>query len=126
MPEADEIHLQLVAHGRDGFDVSFETLIDSLSSWPMLASEPDGSFVWHPSRDQTVFGMIYDVAGRVRYVELRGRFRGETLEKIAAEMLTGDDSLRVVELPRGELQKLPDVVNRLNESPGRSKLGPDR
>lgn len=123
MPKAAETHLQLIAEGRDGFDISFEKLDKTLSAWAKLASEPDGSFVWHPSPDQTVFGMIYDVAGQVRYVELRGTFSGESLSKIAAALRASDDELRVVELPRGELQKLPDVVNRLDSSPPCSKSG---
>ena len=54
-----------------GFDVSFEAAADALQELPKLYFEPDGSFVWAGPSHQ-IFGMLYDAADRLQYVELRG------------------------------------------------------
>lgn len=58
------------------FPVSFEAAASRLGGLPRLFIEPDGSFVWVSVRGETpswqLDGMLYDRAGRLLYVELKG------------------------------------------------------
>ena len=59
--------------------VTFESVAETLSPWPGMHFEMDGSFVWvSPERDQSgkpiwqLDGMIYDRNDLVQYIELKG------------------------------------------------------
>lgn len=56
------------------FEVSFETAVDRLQSLPRMFVEPDGSFVWVGDAPQSwqLDGNLYDRAGQLVYVELKG------------------------------------------------------
>tara|TARA_R110002049_G_scaffold4601_5_gene32717 strand:- start:1005318 stop:1005671 length:354 start_codon:yes stop_codon:yes gene_type:complete len=66
--------LHLYLYGPDGGPIptSFEDVSQRLCELGHLYFEPDGSFAWSPTRDEALFGMVYDAAGQVQYVELRG------------------------------------------------------
>ncbi|MCC9600851.1 hypothetical protein LOC67_09760 [Stieleria sp. JC731] len=51
---------------------SFEAAMQRLETLvPQPLSEPDGSIAWAGS-DHRIVGMIYDAAGHIQYLELRG------------------------------------------------------
>ena len=55
--------------------VSFEDACEALNRLPQLLIEPDGSFVWsasHGEESWQVDGVLYDRAGKLFYVELKG------------------------------------------------------
>lgn len=56
------------------FDFDYETLASKLAEIPRLYIEPDGSFVWVSSEDESrrISGQITDDGSRVCYLELRG------------------------------------------------------
>ncbi len=57
------------------FDKSFEEVAEQLNRWPRMFIEPDGSFVWVAPQGEApwqVDGVLYDRAGRLLYVELKG------------------------------------------------------
>lgn len=76
MPSQFHVHLfgadDSDANSHSPLAISFETAQQRLEELPKLYFEPDGSFVWS-GIDHQVFGMLYDAAGRLQYVELRGR-----------------------------------------------------
>ncbi len=84
--------------------ISFEAIADQLSAWPGMYFEMDGSFVWvstERSEDGAarwqLDGMIYDRAGTVQYVELKGRCDRNAWTKLVS-VLNPDDTPIVVHL----------------------------
>jgi periplasmic divalent cation tolerance protein len=78
-------------NGPSPLRVSFEAIADQLTSWPGMYFEMDGSFVWvSTERDVAgaacwqLDGMIYDRAGTVQYVELKGRCDRNAWSKLVA------------------------------------------
>ena len=67
-----EFHVYLYGPKAGPLPTSFEEVSTRLARLDRLHQEPDGAFVWSPSRNENVFGMIYDAVDRVQYVELRG------------------------------------------------------
>ncbi|XZE46813.1 hypothetical protein SH467x_002109 [Pirellulaceae bacterium SH467] len=64
------------------FSVTFEQFAESVSNWPGMFFEMDGSFVWsislerNPGRAQ-IDGMVYDRDDRIEYLDLKGNARPE-------------------------------------------------
>ncbi|TWT98238.1 hypothetical protein [Stieleria varia] len=69
---AFHVHLSAGRRASDEMSLSFEEAQQRLSELERLYFEPDGSFVWAGAGFQ-VFGMLYDAAGKLQYVELRGK-----------------------------------------------------
>ncbi|MEL6896777.1 MAG: hypothetical protein AAFP90_11790 [Planctomycetota bacterium] len=74
-------HIYLYNADRSPLPISFETAIQRLSGVPRLYAEPDGSLVWcgeNPAGSISadppwrIFGMLYDFADQLQYVDLRG------------------------------------------------------
>ncbi len=58
-----------------GFPLSFETVATRLEQLPRMFLEPDGSLVWVGSSAEATWqldGVLYDRAGRLLYLELKG------------------------------------------------------
>ena len=66
-------HIHLYGADRGPIPTSFEEVAERLGQLDQLYFEPDGSFCWSPSADENIFGMVYDAASRVQYIELRGK-----------------------------------------------------
>lgn len=66
------------------FDRTFEEVTDALTRLPRMYVEPDGSFVWVASAEPAwqLDGMLYDGAGRLWYVELKGRCPQEEFDRL--------------------------------------------
>lgn len=66
--------------------VSFEQLAQQLESWPRLFFEPDGSFVWVGQADNgrrwQLEGYLYDHAGRLQFIELKGECPRAAVEQM--------------------------------------------
>lgn len=82
---SDVIDFRIYVYGPDEgpIDNSFESaeqlLVDSVGVY----FEPDGSFAWSGSvTGEQVFGMLYDAAGRLQYVELQGNVTRQSLRRI--------------------------------------------
>lgn len=71
------------------FDVTFEEVCAAFEAWPRMFVEPDGSFVWvgaaagRPNTWQ-LDGQLFDRAGKVLLIELKGDCPQSALEQILA------------------------------------------
>lgn len=64
------------------FSVTFEQFAESVSNWPGMYFEMDGSFVWSIVSDPNqgraqIDGMVYDRDDRIEYLDLKGNARPE-------------------------------------------------
>lgn len=64
------------------FSVTLEQFAESVSTWPGMFFEMDGSFVWsialEPSAGKAqIDGMVYDRDDRIEYLDLKGNARPE-------------------------------------------------
>lgn len=97
---------------------SFDQMMQRFdAAFPNAYSEPDGSIAW-ASKQHQIVGTIYDFAGQVQYVELRGR--GE-LEKVRAlvETLCGTtqiEALTVMVLPERQWKNFQDFEKTFPEA----------
>ena len=117
----DTFHIQLMPAEGSPWG-SLEDAADRLQSMDRLAWEPDGSFVWCPEGGVPMYGMIYDSAGEIRYVEIRGDIRPspdvilQRLREIAGRLGTAvraTDGIRVQSLPDGGVQTFQDFEKSL-------------
>ena len=86
-------------------DSSFEAVGDRLSELPRVYFEPDGSFVGAGEQDGRrwqVDGVVYDRAGRVQYVELKGHSPREIFDRFLSALGWPATPL-VFQLPRASL-----------------------
>ncbi|MEM1068582.1 MAG: hypothetical protein AAGI63_06790 [Planctomycetota bacterium] len=105
-----EFHLYLYGPSKGPIESSFEAAEERLKGLPKLYFEPDGSFVWALDEGrQQVFGMVYDAAGAIQYIELWGRCERITWQQIV-HAATGSQSshFEVLRLPDQRLQELQD------------------
>lgn len=93
-------HLMFYPLENQEFSKSFEEFADSLSKWPGMYFEMDGSFVWVPpipERDsvnlgiasgcrQQIDGMVYDRNGRIEYLDLKGTASLQSWLEIASAL----------------------------------------
>lgn len=115
-----QFHLYLYGPSKGPLESSFEDAAERLNALPGLYFEPDGSFVWTlESGRQQLFGMIYDAAGRIQYVELWGHCEKITWRELT-EALTGGSttSCQVIRLPSQQLQELQEFESELTEASG--------
>jgi hypothetical protein len=69
------------------FAVSFEQAGEALANLPRLFFEPDGSFVWVSARGDEpwqVDGNLFDRAGRLQFVDLKGSCPAVELDRLLA------------------------------------------
>jgi hypothetical protein len=92
--------------GRASLPTSFEDAAQRLEQLEKLYFEPDGSFVWSFPKGEQVFGMLYDSAGKLQYVELQGKTSLQTFRDIVDAIACGDRNLTTVTLPSGQVQDL--------------------
>lgn len=100
-----DFHVYLYGRERGALGISFEAASDALSEIDSLYFEPDGSLVWSDPPHQ-VFGMLYDAAGSLQYVELRGRCDLIHWRRLTNVFLADRASASVLVLPQQELQDL--------------------
>ncbi len=113
-------HLRLTG-AANPLSLSFEELSARLATWPKLQMELDGSFVWRgpdretPDRSWQVDGMIYDRAGVIEYVELKGSCPAAAWQRLCAacEGASGE-GLRVQNMKTGEWLKSEEFMRCLN------------
>lgn len=111
---SDRFHIHLHGPNRGPLSASFESAAERLEGLAKLYLEGDGSFVW--ARDggrEKVYGMLYDAAGVLQYVELRGDCRQETLRRVITAIEPDRQSIQVLRLPDGEWQNLQSFENRI-------------
>ena len=71
--------------GSLSFERSFEEVSAALAALERLYIEPDGSFVWVSSRQESpwqVDGMLYDHQNRVRLVDLKGTCPADQFDRL--------------------------------------------
>jgi hypothetical protein len=90
-----DLHVNIHALPRAGpgqspslFARTFEEVSDSLAALPRMFVEPDGSFVWVASSGPAwqLDGVLYDGAGRLWYVELKGRCPQEEFDRLLSAL----------------------------------------
>jgi hypothetical protein len=89
-------------YGKVGESISqtFEAFIEGVGSWEGMYAEPDGSWVWvyhQEGKRYQLDGMLYDQAGAIEYVEIKGQATKEAWDKICNLLLadfqrTGPDA----------------------------------
>ena len=104
----NEFRLYLYGPSKGPIETSFEEAQSRLSSLPRLYFEPDGSFVWALDEGrQQVFGMLYDAAGKIQYVELQGRCELSTWRQLVQATTDGKSTdCQILRLPNQQLQDL--------------------
>jgi hypothetical protein len=70
------------------FPYTFEEVSVALAALPRMFVEPDGSFVWVASGEPAwqLDGVLYDGAGRLWYVELKGRCPQEAFDRLLSAL----------------------------------------
>lgn len=71
------------------FERTFEEVAAELERLPRLYFEPDGSIVWvssDPADRWQLDGMLYDRAGRVLHLELKGTCSASALDQVLAAL----------------------------------------
>ncbi|MEI8212066.1 MAG: hypothetical protein WCI02_07950 [Planctomycetota bacterium] len=84
---------------------TFERFCELIGPWPGMFVEPDGSFVWAMHTDAgrlQLDGMIYDQAGHIEYLELKGHCTRELWTALCS-FLVPPRSLPATQLPLHEL-----------------------
>jgi hypothetical protein len=69
---------------------SFESFVDAIATWPGMFVEPDGSFVWAIDSGIARYqldGMVYDRAGAIEYVELKGTCDARDWQRLCEALL---------------------------------------
>jgi len=101
-------HVYLYGPDCAPIESSFENAAQRLQSLTALYFEPDGSFVWSPHDGaQQVYGMLYDAAERLQYVELWGNCERDTWHQVVEAIRgTATHELAVMQLPERQLQDL--------------------
>ncbi len=82
------------------FGISFEQVQAALEEQPGMFFEPDGSFFWGGDKGDwrwQLNGELYDRAGHLQYVDLRGCCSSEALETMF-ECLGGNKQKRMYQL----------------------------
>jgi hypothetical protein len=101
-------HLYLYGPDCGPIESSFEEAAGRLQSLQGLYLEPDGSFVWSKKGGaEQVYGMLYDAANKLQYVELWGDCQRAIWQQIV-QAIRGDAThdLAVMVLPERQLQDL--------------------
>lgn len=84
--------------------LSFEQAAATLSAWPRMFLEPDGSFVWVDERAGTgrwqVDGVLWDRGGRLQYVELSGNCTAAAFNQLVRAIGVDASSTLLVQLLR--------------------------
>jgi hypothetical protein len=73
--------------GRTPLEVTFERAAEWLAKLERMYCEPDGSFVWVSSQGQPAWqvdGNLYDHAGRLLLVDLKGSCPAEEFDRLLA------------------------------------------
>lgn len=88
--------------------VSFETAEAGLAALDRLYFEPDGSFLWVGGQPEAwqIDGMLYDAAGSLQYVDLRGHCPLPQWRRLISALVPPGSPLAVVRLNDGALQNL--------------------
>jgi hypothetical protein len=71
--------------GRTPLEVTFELAAERLAKLQRMYCEPDGSFVWVSSQGQPAWqvdGNLYDHAGRLLFVDLKGSCPAEEFDRL--------------------------------------------
>ena len=104
----ETFHLHLYGPDRGPLPTSFEKAFERLQQLPKIYLEGDGSFVWtQPGAHEQLFGMLYDAADELQYVELRGQCSVAIWQQLI-DALRGDENydLAVFRLPQRQWQDL--------------------
>lgn len=91
---ADAFHISILPISaaaddpRPMFDRTFEEVSEALGKLPRMFVEPDGSFVWVSGGQPAwqIDGLLYDGAGRLWYMELKGRCPQEEFDQLLAAL----------------------------------------
>ncbi len=86
------------------FPVTFEEALERFMRLPRMFMEPDGALVWvsqDVGRAWQLDGVVYDGAGGVLYVELKGRCPPWALEQLASAVGWPEISIAVQLVPQG-------------------------
>lgn len=100
---SSELHVNIHARAADAarqpavlFKRTFEQACDALAQLPRMFVDPDGSFVWVSIGEPPwqLDGVLYDGAGRLWYVELKGRCPEPEFNRLLAALGWPQTSLR--------------------------------
>lgn len=97
---------------RNPIESDFDRIAENLQCVPRLYFEMDGSFIWTGESESTNWqldGMLYDAAGAIQYVDLKGWCpfnEWNSLLGILADKVDWDTNWTVLRLPHLSTQTL--------------------
>ncbi|QDT13189.1 hypothetical protein [Planctomycetes bacterium K23_9] len=102
-----QFHLYLYGPECGPIESTFDAAAARLQAIEGLYFEPDGSFVYSQAAGQQIYGMLYDAANQLQYVELWGDCKRPVWTKIVQAVVGPvDHELAVMCLPQRQLQDL--------------------
>lgn len=109
---------------------SMESFAETVSRWPGMYFEMDGSFVWVRESDDSrcqIDGMLYDRNDSIEYLDLKGTatgnlwlelfnaILGKTPECLNLEEM--DENLRVHTVSHGEYKTIRQFLQMISDAP---------
>lgn len=107
-------------YGLEGESIaqSFEGFVQGVCGWEGMYAEPDGSWVWVYYQDGHRYqldGMLYDQAGAIQYVEIKGQATKQAWDKIC-DLLIGEFQRTGPDAPAKHL-RVHDIEQQCWRSP---------
>ncbi|OYV81528.1 MAG: hypothetical protein B7Z73_17985 [Planctomycetia bacterium 21-64-5] len=100
---------------RPMFARTFEQVAEALSELPRMFVEPDGSFVWVAAAGPAwqIDGVLYDGAGRLWYMELKGCCPQQEFDRLLSVLGWPETPLTVQLVREAEMMEEPEFRRRV-------------
>lgn len=124
------VHIHIVPIPGQRLTQSMESFAETVSRWPGMYFEMDGSFVWVRESDDSrcqIDGMLYDRNDSIEYLDLKGTatgnlwlelfnaILGKTPECLNLEEM--DENLRVHTVSHGEYKTIRQFLQMISDAP---------
>lgn len=122
------VHIHIVPTPGQRLTQSMELFAETVSRWPGMYFEMDGSFVWVRESDDSrwqIDGMLYDRNDAIEYLDLKGTATGDlwlelfnailgkTPESLNLDEL--DENLRVHIVSQGEYKTIRQFIRTISD-----------
>lgn len=122
------VHIHIVPTPGQRLTQSMELFAETVSRWPGMYFEMDGSFVWVRESDDSrwqIDGMLYDRNDAIEYLDLKGTATGdlwlELFNAILGKTPEGlnldelDENLRVHIVSQGEYKTIRQFIRTISD-----------
>jgi len=124
------VHIHIVSTPGQRLSQTMESFAETVSRWPGMYFEMDGSFVWVRESDDSrsqIDGMLYDRNDSIEYLDLKGIATGERWLELFNAILGKtpenhnldelDENLRVHTVSRGEYITVRQFIEAISDVP---------